>query len=281
MLLVTQQVEALLERGAVVAAGRALERAALSDAPPDKLPMSEMLFARGLFRGAQGDRAGALEDLLACGERLVSTGSLSPAAFPGRSSAALAHLALGDRDEAQRLAAEEVALARAFEALRPLGIALRAAGLTEGGPSGLDLLREAVTVLEPSEARLELARALVDLGSAVRRAGRRSEARSLLRRGHDLARECGGLALAERAGVELPATGARPRGQLTTGVDALTPSERRVAAMAADGLSNPQIAQALFVSLKTVETHLGHAYQKLGVHSRSELPDELRAGSPE
>ena len=265
------RIQAMLERGDVPAAADALDRCGLAAAPADKLPLAEMLYARALLRGAEGDRPAELQDLLACGRLLVRTGSHSPAAIPWRSRAALACLALGDRDRARRLATEEVELARAFGSPRPLGIALRAAGLVEGGAAGLGLLREAVSVLESSAARLELARVLVDLGAALRRAGQRTQARTSLRRGHELAGECGADALTARAATELQASGEHARRQHARGADALTPSERRVATMAAAGLSNPQIAQALFVSLKTVETHLAHAYRKLGIRSRGEL----------
>jgi DNA-binding CsgD family transcriptional regulator len=67
------------------------------------------------------------------------------------------------------------------------------------------------------------------------------------------------------------ATGARPRRMVRTGVDALTPSELRVARMAATGMTNREIAQALFVTARTVETHLTHAYPKLGIVSREDL----------
>ncbi len=84
--------------------------------------------------------------------------------------------------------------------------------------------------------------------------------------------------LAQRGQAELVATGARPRRLARSGVDALTPSERRVARLAADGLSTPEIAQQLFVTVNTVETHLRHAYLKLDIHSRDQLPDALVAG---
>lgn len=99
-------------------------------------------------------------------------------------------------------------------------------------------------------------RALVDLGAALRRGNSRREARELLREGVELAHRCGANALVERANEELAATGARPRTILLSGVDALTASERRVAHMAAEELSNKEIAQALFVTVKTVEVHL-------------------------
>jgi DNA-binding CsgD family transcriptional regulator len=130
-------------------------------------------------------------------------------------------------------------------------------------------------VLAGSEARLEHVRALVDLGAALRRANRRTEARERLREGADLARKVGALGLAERAYDEIAATGARPRRILQTGLDALTASERRVAQLAADGMTNKEIAQTLFITIKTVEVHLSHAYRKLEISSRTQLDKVL------
>jgi DNA-binding CsgD family transcriptional regulator len=136
-------------------------------------------------------------------------------------------------------------------------------------------MREALTLLGPTPARLELARTHVELGAALRRANRRVDARTELARGLDLARHCGAESLIARAGEELRAAGARPRRQAVTGADALTASERRVAELAADGLSNREVAQALFVTTKTVETHLGHVYRKLDVTGREALAARL------
>jgi DNA-binding CsgD family transcriptional regulator len=154
---------------------------------------------------------------------------------------------------------------------RELGMALRAAGLVEGGARGIELLAEAVDALAGSPAALEHARALTDLGAALRRAGHRSDAREPLRRGLERAQRCNATALVERAHSELLATGARPRRVAVSGPDALTASERRVAGMAAEGLTNRAIAQALFVTEKTIEWHLSQAYRKLDITSRSEL----------
>ena len=169
--------------------------------------------------------------------------------MPWRSDAALSLIALGDCREASRLCAEEIELARRWGASRGLGIALRAAGVAEGG--SIELLTEAVSVLRPSPARLELARALIDLGAAHRRAGSRARAREVLREGLDLAHALGGLALADRARRELVVAGGRPRRDAMRGRDALTPSELRVAQLAAAGQTNRQIAQALFVTQRT------------------------------
>ena len=151
-------------------------------------------------------------------------------------------------------------------------MALRAAGLVEGGDEGLELLRESVDVLASSQAQLERAKSFTELGAALRRANQRAEARSFLQDGLELALRCGAIVLAERTHAELLATGARPRRLVRSGIDSLTPSERRVAKMATEGQTNREIAQALFVTPKTVETHLSHVYRKLGFEARSQLP---------
>jgi DNA-binding NarL/FixJ family response regulator len=193
---------------------------------------------------------------------------------PWQSNAALALQRLDQPLEAQRLVDEELEQARRLGVARALGIALRAAGLVHGGAVGLAMLDEAASVLAGSSARLEQARALTDFGAALRRANRRTEAREPLRRALDLAAQCHAAPLADRAGQELVAAGARPR-RAISGVDALTPSELRVARMAAEGMGNRAIAQALFVTVKTIEVHLGSTYRKLGVSSRAALADAL------
>ncbi len=235
-----------------------------------------LLPARGRLRVAQGRLRDGLADLLACGERYESTANLSPSLWAWRSEAALAFEALDDHERATELAVEELRLARELGAPRALGVALRAAGLVAGDDDGLGHLVEAVAVLERSGAVLEHARALIDYGSALRRTRRRSEARRPLREGLELAARCGAEILAQRARDELLATGAHPRRDRLSGPEALTPSERRVTRMAAKGSSNPEIAQELFLTRRTVETHLTSAYQKLGIGSREELPAALR-----
>jgi hypothetical protein len=156
-----------------------------------------------------------LGDLLACGRGQEAMGCRNPAMIAWRSSAALTLVLLGQRERALELADEEVALAHAFGAPRSLGVALRAKALVEGGERGISLLSEAVQVLETSSAVLERARALVDLGAALRRAGRKVLGPEHLRLGLDLAYRCGAVVLAERARRELRAAGARPRGRRT------------------------------------------------------------------
>ena len=164
---------------------------------------------------------------------------------------------------------------------RPAGVALRTRGMLAGGQRGLDDLREAAGLLASCGAGLEHARALVELGAALRRSNQRTAAREPLREGLDLAYRGGAGRLAQRATDELRAAGAKPRRASLTGLEALTPSERRVAELAASGMSNPEIAQAVFVTLNTVEGHLRHVYQKLSVSSRTELPAALRSAVPQ
>jgi DNA-binding CsgD family transcriptional regulator len=236
------------------------------------------LHARGRALVTLGDLRAGLADLLEAGARQGDWGPAAPALLPWRSSAAIVHGALGNTEQARAFARDELDLARRFDAPRALAIALRATAAVEGRDRSLALLREAADALEHSPAALDLAVSLVELGSALRRSGQRAAARDPLRRGLDIAHRLGAQALAAHAREELLASGARPRRLLLTGAAALTPSERRIARMAAQELTNREIAQALFVSQRTVETHLSHCYQKLDITTRSQLKDALAAG---
>ncbi len=243
--------------------------------PSEDLPYSQALHARGWLRAELGDREGALAELLACGERELEWGVGTPQIIAWRSAAAEVCLRLGRLEQARELAAEELSLARSIGAPRAIGVALRAAALAESGARRIELLREAVASLAASQGALELARARIDLGAALVRAGQRDDARVLLRDGQEGAAAAGAAPLVERAHRELLATGARPRRTAAAGRDGLTPSELRVTEMAASGQTNREIAQALFVTEKTVETHLGRAFMKLGVRSRKQLAQAL------
>lgn len=237
-----------------------------------------LLSARGHLRLAAGDAHAALADFEELHRRDERSGLHTPA-IPSLAPQALAHLQLGRRDTARKLAHAELELARRWNTPSALAYALRAAGLVEGGNAGIDLLRRSVAAVEGSQARYEHARSLTELGAALRRASRRSDARDALREGLDLADRCGATRLAGRARDELLATGARPRRTALRGRDALTPSERRVAQLAADGLSNRDIAQALFVTVRTVEGHLTHTYMKLDIAARDDLAVALATTS--
>jgi DNA-binding CsgD family transcriptional regulator len=250
-----------------------------SETESGSLTAAVLRLSRGRLRVEQGRVAEGLEDLLAVGIRLTRGLVACPGFLPWRSEAALAHLALGDRESAGRLAEEELELARAFGAPRALGVAKRAAGVVAGGDRGELLLREAIDAFEPGDAGLERARALADLGALLRRRNRRTEARELLREALDVAHRSGARLLAEQAETELRATGARPRRVVLTGLDSLTASERRIAEHASHGLTNREIAQTLFITTRTVEGHLTSIFRKLQLESRNELHAALAGGT--
>ncbi len=227
-----------------------------------------VLAGLGRLRTAQGRPEEALESLLACGARLAKRDWRHPGLLPWRTDAALACHRLGRARQAGELADRALSEAQRFDAAIPLGRALLVTGLLR---ADIDVLREAVDVLGGTPARLEQAGAYVELGAALRRANRRAEAREPLRAGLELAHRCAAAPLVDRATEELAAAGARPRTPLRTGVESLSPSERRVARLAADGMTNREIAQALFVTAKTVEVHLSACYRKLGIGTRREL----------
>jgi DNA-binding CsgD family transcriptional regulator len=231
----------------------------------------ELLYARGRVRLARCDLSGALDDFLTVGGELTRDAIQGPALIPWRSAAALA---LGPAGEG--LARDEYALAARFGAPRAVGRALRALAAVGPVAERTERCRAAVAVLAPSEARLEYAHALCDLGASLRRERARRDARDPLRAALDLAVRCGATGLARRAREELAASGARPRRLAQSGPDALTPAELRVAHLAARGLANREIAHMLVVTVKTVETELTHAYAKLGIRSRRELAVALQ-----
>ena len=270
--------ELFLERGELDEAQRLFEQ---TPAVAQRGHFLNFIRVRGLVAFHAGSPEQALTDFRAAGDIARSLRIENPAFSPWRSDAALALHRLGRSDEARRLANEELDLSRRWGASRTIGVSLRALGVVEGGEAGEQLLREAVDVLANSPARLEQARALIDLGALLRRGNSRSEARQFLRQGIELAHRCGGTALVERANLELAATGAHPRTVMLSGLDALTASERRVAQMAAEDMSNKEIAQALFVTVKTVEQHLGRVYRKLDISSRRQLADALGGGTAE
>jgi DNA-binding CsgD family transcriptional regulator len=232
---------------------------------------------RGALELAQGNIERGLKLALEAGIRLERNGVTNPSFIPWRAVAAPALVALGRVDEAHEVILPAVQRATEFGSPWALGMALRVAGTVEQGAHGIELLHKAIGVLERSPCRLEHAHALLELGAALRRTRQRLEARSYLRAALDLAHRCGAVGLTAQAEQQLAAAGARPRRATLSGLESLTASERRVAELAGAGLSNPEIAQQLFVTRKTIETHLGHAYVKLDIKSRAQLSDRLRS----
>jgi DNA-binding CsgD family transcriptional regulator len=258
-----------LERGELDIAADLARRVTAVQIAENHTYTADFLTARGRLRIAQGQVEEGVADLLWCGQRVEALGLSWPNAWKAYAAPAVAWL--GDHQLAVKLAREQLAAARRVGAPGALGLSLRTAGLAIGGQEGLTLLREAVAVLERSVARLELAQALADLGSELSRSGLRTDGRDALRRAISLAGQCGAVALAESAMAGLHAgPGRRARLELT-GPGALTAAEWRVCRQAADGQTNREVAQTLFVTEKTVERHLSSAYQKLGIRSRFQL----------
>jgi DNA-binding CsgD family transcriptional regulator len=264
------QMHAHLERGDLPAARSALAFA--GGARSEAMDHAIFLAARARMALMDRDPRAALADARAAGEHLsAGFGIDAPGLLPWRETAALAAKALDDAGLARALAGEALERAIAAGVPRAVGTALRtAAGVAERSESS-ELLGRAIEVLERSPSKLALAHALVDHGAGLRRAGQRAQAQPYLRRGLELADRMGAHPLLARAREELLATGARPRRIAYSGAAALTPTERRVAELAAEGLTNSQIAQSLFVTPKTIQTHLTHAYRKLDIASRHEL----------
>ena len=233
------------------------------------------LLARGRLRAAAGDHARARADF----ELALEWMARSRGTWPWRCDAYVALIpvlrAMGDQDAARAVVDQAMQAATVAQSPRRLGGALRVAGLVEGGDAGLELLRQAAGTLATSPALLWRAEAFIDLGAALRSSGNAVSARPVLRDGMELAHRCGATPLADRAEEELRAAGGRPRRRAGVGADALTASERRVAELAAAGASNKEIAQSLFVTLRTVEMHLSNAYTKLEIRSRHELATAL------
>jgi DNA-binding CsgD family transcriptional regulator len=265
----------LVEQGKgeeAAAALRALEPSELDD-PPFFAAWRRM--ADGRVAAYRGEDARAVEAFLDVGRLYADLLIINPAVLPWRSEAALAARRLGELDRASTLLDEERALAECFGAPRAIGVALRAAGLLARGDDAVELQRAAVAVLDGCGARVEHARALGDLGAAVRRAGHPAQARPILRDALALAQDVGAHTVAATARAELRMAGGRMPTRTRAPVDRLTPGERRVAELAAAGQSNRQIANALFITVKGVEWHLGNVYRRLGVRGRADLPPAL------
>jgi DNA-binding CsgD family transcriptional regulator len=240
----------------------------------DTIVQDDLALARAWLALSQGDARAAADAALAL-DREDSWGYSSPTLLPWRSVASVALTQLGEEERGLELAQEELRLAQELGTPRAVGIAQRAVALAGPADERRAGLEAAVATLENGAAKLELARVTCELGADLRRGGERSAARDVLRRAHALAAECGATRIANRTRDELTRSGARLIREPASGVDALTPSEVRVAELAAEGLTNREVAQALFVSEKTVETHLGRVYRKLDIKSRHALPGAL------
>ncbi|WP_433328643.1 LuxR C-terminal-related transcriptional regulator [Spirillospora sp. CA-294931] len=242
---------------------------------PDSPELNGFLYARGELRSARGEVTGALHDFLECGRRQSAYGVQAPFVAPWRTAAAECHLLLGDHEPAVGLAEEELRLARVWGTPRVEGRALRVLGRAIGGRHGQDLAAEAVAVLRDSPATGELVEALLSHGRLLIAAGERARGRDLLQEAAKRAEALGAIRTLTEAERALHEAGSRRPVVARVGSEALTDSERRIAQLAVEGRTNREIAQLLQLAVRTVETHLTHAYRKLGIRQRRELREVL------
>ena len=255
------------------------DRGQLAAPPPGALGSPVLLESRARLRLAQGQFDEAYADTESARLRCEELDVQHPVLACWRVTQVESLVALGDRPRAEEVAREHLRLADRLGTPGARATGRRALALTVDSAARVQLLQQATELAASSPARLEHVRCLVDLGAALRHANRRADARPPLRQALDLADQHGMTLLAGRARAELQATGARPRRPATTGPGSLTPAEHRVVDLARQGVSNRDIAGQLYVTRRTVETHLTHAFQKLGIGSRGELPEAL--GEPD
>jgi DNA-binding CsgD family transcriptional regulator len=267
-------VQCMIERGELDAAEEILKHTTgrLAETPAVN---AYVLVARARLRLARGEINSAVADLNEVQRIIHSDMDQNPSILRWRSLTGIAVHRLGDVRTGQRLFDEELALARSFGLPISIGVALRRRASTESGEQALHSLREAVELLQSGEASLQLAHAHASLGRRLRRRGQQVEARKHLKIALDLAYRCGATALETSTREELTAAGARPRRPVMTGVESLTPTEARIARLTAQGLSNRDIAEQLFVSSNTIAWHLRNVFRKMAIDSRDQLDAHL------
>ena len=266
---------ALTELGRLDEADRLLEETGLDGAVPIRL-IQDWIFIcqRARLRLGQHRITEAMADMDAADRWISERGISRSIPYPANLLRPEFLLAAGRTAEATAAAREGLVNLRKLAPLSR-GLVLRSSGVVIGGDEGIELLRAACDGLEASPMPVEHARALLGLGAALRRAKHRADAREPLARAMELAHTSGAKPLVEAAREELVATGARPRRLVRYGIDALTPSELRVAKLAAEGMSNLQIAQQLFVTRRTIETHVAAILRKLDLKGREGIADAL------
>jgi DNA-binding CsgD family transcriptional regulator len=264
---------ALIDRAELVEAESTLVRAAAIGGN-GMLEVPWTAHAKGRLALASHRPAVAIDLFLQAGTYLTDTLHAEHTVLPWRADAARAAMLLGNKVLARELIDAELTAAEHKQARAGRGRALRLLGILTGMPAGLDLLIEATEILGSTDAELDHAGALTDLGGALRRCGRRTGAREPLLDALAITQRLEAHQLTRRIRDELAAAGIRARIS-TKPTGSLTPSERRVADLASRGLTNKEIAQYLFITPKTVEYHLRHVYQSLNIPGRRHLASAL------
>jgi DNA-binding CsgD family transcriptional regulator len=273
---------ALAQRGALAEAHTLLAEHDLAHDIGEQIWEIGILHSRAVLALAEGDFPAAHDQAIQAGRLRIGQGRTNPVWTPWRSTAALALAHQGLQHEAATLAAEELGLAEHFGAPAAILAATHAAAVAEADDTRrLALCEAALLRIDQPGSTLELSHIRLEVGHALARLGRRVEARQPLQLVLADADRIGATLLAARARRELVATGLRPRRTQTQGLASLTPRQRQVCELAAAGTTNRAIAQQLFLSVKTVETHLAAAYEKLGVETREALIGVLRALNPQ
>lgn len=272
----------LIERDELEKADAELGALGIATDPMPASPLfSFLLLGRGQLRFERGEFEAALDDYGAL-MTLAEQGGYGPGpSIMATPFVVEAMIAVGERERAVELSSRNLSIARRWGAPAVLAHVLRAHGVVQEGARQIAVLEEAVAISRGSPHFQERGYCLVALGKALRRQGRRKEARVPLREALREARRRGAVRIAMHANAELEATGLKVRRYTPIGVESLTPSERRVAELAASEMTNRQIAQSLFVTVKTVEAHLSATYGKLDIGSRRELKGALESGSSE
>ncbi|PKV76865.1 regulatory LuxR family protein [Nocardia fluminea] len=262
-------VEALVQVGDLSSARCLFEdRMSAVDAMPDH---AHVLAARAALHRGEGDLERSLADYLACGKVLTALNVANPAIVPWRSRAALVAAELGRCDLAAALADDELAAARRWGSPGAVGRALHAVGMARRDSRSVGALERAVELLELAEARYELMGALCDLGQLHAVEGDVERSRWAVTAASELAAAAGISPVLQRAGSVLGTLDSQHRG---TG---LTRQERKIAGLAVRGLSNKEIAEQLFLTVRTVEFHLSNVYRKLGIAGRRQLAGVMNA----
>jgi class 3 adenylate cyclase len=267
-------ISTLCEAGELDEAERLLEEHKFAGQLPGG-PSIGLLEPRGRLRLAQGRTTEAIDDLTEFWKRLGAGGVMSATTFGNHTYWLPALVETGHVQEARKIVEQTLRRAKTCGVPRLIASGRRAQALATTAQPDIAELKAAAATFERIGAQLDLARTLLDIGTALRHQRQPAAAREPLRQALDLARKCGARPLAERAEHELRASGGRPRRDRITGRDALTATEQRVAQLAIEGLSNRRIAETLFVTRKTVESHLDHIFHKLGIHARGELEPAL------
>ncbi|WP_086816522.1 helix-turn-helix transcriptional regulator [Streptomyces cacaoi] len=269
---------ALVDRGRPQQAEQVIDRIGSPQPAGTALEHQTHLLARARVHGAVGDSAEALRLLRECGRIQEAAGWANPVSVPWWSEACLILAALRRPAEGRELAELGAERAERWGTPRALGLAALAGGVLGPGRAGLDLLSASVHHLSGSPAVLECARAEYELGWALLLYGDASGGRRYLRRAAGRAGGCGAVVLAGAARRLLISAGGRMGNSVPSRVGGiLTPTEAKVAGMVVAGAANRQIAQRLFVTVRTVESHLTSVYRKLGVSRRDGLAVALRA----